>query len=206
MGRYGILGGTFNPIHLGHLIIAEQAYTEFSMDKVLVIPSGISYFKENMHVPSGETRLEMCKLAVGDNPHFEVSDIEIKRKGRTYTYETLEELRKIYPEGEFYFICGADVLKQIRIWKNPEKVFTNCKILVSVRDDTDEKMLLDEIRGYENEYSAKIEVMHCPRLDISSSWLRDRIENNMSIKYYLPDSVIKYIADNGLYEKSLIRS
>ncbi len=199
MGRCGVLGGTFNPIHIGHLIIAEQAYSEFNLDRVLIMPSGNSYFKENLQIPEGEIRLEMCALAVADNPHFEVSDIEVKRGGRTYTYESLEELHALYPDDEFYFICGADIVEQIKLWKYPEKIFAASTILAAVRDNTDEEGLMREVRQYEAEYDAKIELMHTGRMDISSTELRRRISENLSVKYYLPDGLIEFISEKGLY-------
>ena len=199
MGKCGILGGTFNPIHIGHLIIAEQAYSDFSLDRVLIMPSGNPYFKEKLSIPEGKIRLEMCRIAVEDNPHFEVSDIEVKREGRTYTYETLEELRALNPDDELFFICGADIIREIRLWKFPKRIFSACTILAAVRDNTDEEGLLEKIREYEAEYDAKIKVMHTGRMDISSTDLRRRVSENLSVKYYLPDGVIDYIRESQLY-------
>ena len=200
MGRCGILGGTFNPIHIGHLMIAEQAYSEFSLKRVLIMPSGNSYFKQDMDVPPGKVRLEMCKIAAGDNPHFEVSDIEVLREGKTYTYETLEELKFRYPKDEFYFICGADIVRQIKLWKNPEKIFQNCIVLAAVRDDTDEIKLCELIEDYKKSFSARIKIMHTPRMDISSTSIRNMIERNRSTKYYLPDALSDYIKKNHIYK------
>ncbi len=130
MQHIGILGGTFNPIHLGHLIIAEQAYSQFDLDKVLVMPSGISYFKDGQGVLPAKVRLEMTECAVKDNDHLEVSDVEVRRPGNTYTSDTLIELHKEYSDARLYFIIGADTLYDLDSWHEPATIFSNCVILV----------------------------------------------------------------------------
>ena len=117
--KIGILGGTFDPIHLGHLIIAEQARDQYGLDKVMLIPSGHSYFKDNRSrkVLPAQTRLQMTKIAAQDHPPFEVSDIEVNRPGNTYSFETLEALKALNPEAELYFIVGADTVCSMRTWK-----------------------------------------------------------------------------------------
>ena len=199
MKRLGFLGGTFNPIHIGHLILAEQAYSEFDLDKVLIVPSGNPYFKENIKVLQAEKRLEMCRIAVSDNAHFEVSDIEVRREGDTYTFETLEELHKIYPDAELYFICGADIIKQIKLWKHPEKVFKLSSIIAAVRDDCDILDLTSQIEIYKRDYDARIEIMHTGRMDISSTDLRLKIRDSKTVRYFIPDNVIEYIRKNKIY-------
>lgn len=135
--RIGILGGTFDPIHLGHLIIAEQARDQYSLDKVLLIPSGHSYFKDNRSkkVQPAQVRLEMTKIAAGDYGPFDVSDIEVNRPGNTYSFETLEELKAQYPESELFFIVGADTICSMRTWKEPKRIFDVCTVLAAMRED-----------------------------------------------------------------------
>lgn len=199
MQRIGVLGGTFNPIHIGHLILAEQAYSQFSLDKVLIIPSGISYFKDGQGVLPSDVRLRMSELAVEDNPHLEISDIEVRRPGNTYTVDTLIELHTIYKDSEIFFIIGADTLFNLKKWHKPELIFKNCIILLAVRDDLTKPDLAAEIEYYRHEYGADIRTLNTTNIDISSTMIRDNVKNDMSIKYYVPDKVIDYIQNNDLY-------
>ena len=132
--RIGILGGTFDPIHLGHLIIAEQARDQYALDKVLLIPSGHSYFKDNRKrkVLPAQTRLEMTRIAAGDRACFEVSDIEVTRPGNTYSFETLEELGRQNPDADLFFIVGADTVCSMRTWREPGRIFDACTILAAI--------------------------------------------------------------------------
>ena len=126
MSKIGILGGTFNPIHNGHLLLAEQARCFYGLDQVLFIPSGCSYMKRQEEILPGEIRFQMVQLAIADNPYFCVSDMEIVREGNSYTCETITRLHAQYPEDELYYIVGADTLFQMEFWKNPEQIFTQC--------------------------------------------------------------------------------
>ena len=154
--RIGILGGTFNPIHYGHLIIAEQAYDQFALDKVLIMPSGVSYLKKDQKIPEGSVRLRMASLAVEDNPCFEVCDMEIKRGGNTYTADTIDELKRNDPESEFFFITGADTLHDMGFWMYPERIFSGCTVLVAVRNNETPDDLKSDIDSYRERYCAKI--------------------------------------------------
>ena len=133
MSKIGILGGTFNPIHNGHLLLAEQARCFYGLDQVLFIPSGCSYMKRQEEILPGEIRFQMVQLAIADNPYFCVSDMEIVREGNSYTCETITRLHAQYPEDELYYIVGADTLFQMEFWKNPEQIFTQCITAASVR-------------------------------------------------------------------------
>ncbi len=202
--KTGVFGGTFNPIHTGHLILAEQAYSQFKLDRVFIIPSGRSYFKDDIMMPKAEVRYEMCRLACMDNDHFRVLDIEVKRPGNSYTCETLSELKALYPEDEFYYISGEDSLAEIGSFKDPHIIFELATILVSVRPDDGRDMydmsaLRDVIKGYERDYGARIEILSTSYIDISSSRIRDHIAGGRSVRYYLPKEVEDYIAKQGLY-------
>ncbi len=200
MKRVGILGGTFNPIHTGHLILAEQAKSQFGLDEVLIIPSGVSYFKRGMDIPDGEIRLKMCELAVRDNPGFRVSDIEIKREGNTYTADTLRELKSMEPETDFYFVAGADILHEIGSWKDPDIIFENCKLLVSVRNNESEDDLKDDMESLKERFGADISILLTTNIDISSSMIRKLISEKKSVRYYLPEALREFILDNKIYE------
>ena len=203
--RIGILGGTFDPIHLGHLIIAEQARDQYGLDQVLLIPSGHSYFKDNraQKVLPALTRLEMTRKAVSDYPPFEVSDIEVLRSGNTYTYETLEELADLHPEAELYFIVGADTVCSMSTWREPARIFAACTVLAAMREDqVDPESFEQGIKDLENRFHARIRTISIPNIGISSTQIRERAGNGKSIHYLVPNALESYIIENGIYKKN----
>lgn len=199
MRRVGIMGGTFNPIHNGHLMLAEEALRQFLLDEVLFMPSGKSYMKADQDVQSGQTRAEMTALAIQDNPHFTLSSLELEHKGNTYTYQTLECLKKEFPDADYYFIMGADNLFHITQWALPERIFSNCCILAAVRDDKTADDLESQIRMLKQEYDADIRVLQTSPMNISSSDIRRKILAGESIKGEVPEAVRTYIEKKGLY-------
>ena len=199
MKRVGILGGTFNPIHTGHLILAEQAMSQFCLDEVMIIPSGVPYFKRGIDMPKGEIRLKMCELAVRDNPGFRVSDIEIRREGNTYTAETLKELKENEPDTEFVFLAGADILHEIGHWKDPQIIFDNCKLLVAVRNNESRDDLKGDIENLKERYGADISILNTTNIDISSSMIRKLISEKKSVRYYIPEALREFILENKIY-------
>ena len=198
--KIGILGGTFNPIHQGHLILAENAYSELNLDKVIFMPSGISYLKDQTTIVSSEHRINMIRLAIASNNHFELSTMETKRQGNTYTYETLTALKSQNTQDELYFIGGADTLINIDTWRNPDVIFESCKLIIAPRDFIERKKLEEKSTMLSQKYNADIFILNSNNIDISSSDIRYKINNKISVKYYLPDSVIEYIAYNSLYK------
>lgn len=199
MGKVGIMGGTFNPIHNGHLMLAEEALIQFSLDEVLFMPSGISYMKAEQKVESGETRAEMTALAIQDKPRFFLSTLEIEHPGNTYTYQTLEYLKKEEPDTEYYFIVGADILFQMTQWMSPERIFANCCILAAVRNDKTTADMEDHIRSLKREYNADVRLLKTSLMDISSSDIRRKIAAGESVKGDVPEPVRMYIEKRGLY-------
>ena len=197
--RIGIMGGTFNPIHIGHLLLAENAYSAFGLDQVLFIPSGCSYMKEQSAILDAATRLRMTALAIEDNPHFQVSDIEIRRPGYTYTCETLEQLEKQNPDAEYFFLVGADSLFAMETWKDPEIIFQKATVLAAVRDDCGNSRLSEQARRLREKYRANLFLIPSGNVEISSSDIRRRIQEGRSIRYLVPERVRKYIEENGLY-------
>ena len=194
--KIGILGGTFNPIHMGHLMIAEHIRQEKNFDKIIFIPTGDPPHKD-VEVP-GIKRAEMVRLAISDNKHFEMSPIEVNREGITYTVDTLSELKNIYDE--MYYIIGSDTIFQLRTWKNFKEVAKMAKFIYMLRPGTeDTRILSDEIEFLKENYNAQIEEIEGPMLYLSSTYLRGRIKADKSIKYLVPVSVIKFINDEGLY-------
>lgn len=195
--RIGIMGGTFSPIHLGHIKLAKAAYLEFNLDKVLFIPSGNSYLKSD--VLDSKYRLDMTRLAVKDYDYFEVSTMEIDRGGASYSYETLEELRRIYPDSKLYFIVGADSFLYMDKWKEPSKIFKNATVLVAVRDETTLDELKETALIYKNTYNAVCEFLSIDYINISSTEIRERIHEGKPVERMVPKSVYEYIKDNDLY-------
>ena len=197
--KIGILGGTFNPVHTGHLILGERALDDFKLDKVIFMPSGYSYMKAQSDILPGEHRLNMTELAVKDNPRFCVSDMEIKREGATHTADTLRELSIEQPEAQIYYIVGADTLFMMEKWIEPEVIFSKCTVLAAIRDDVDQSELKLKADHLIEKFNARIEVLTTSCIDISSRMIRRRLSRRQSVRYYLPESVRKYIEENKLY-------
>lgn len=198
--RVGILGGTFDPIHTGHLILAETAYDAAELDRVLLMPTGRSYFKDGQKVTDPQTRLQMTRLAAAGTTHLAVSDMETNRPGRTYTADTVEELHKAYPEDELFYIVGADTLIQMHSWWRPERVFMLAHILVATRqDETDTVGLAREIERLKAQYGARITLLPVRNIEISSTDIRERAAAGRSIHFLVPDAVERYIKEHGLY-------
>ncbi|MDP8233254.1 MAG: nicotinate-nucleotide adenylyltransferase [Candidatus Saelkia tenebricola] len=186
--KIGILGGCFDPVHIGHLILGQYALNKFKLEKILFIPSNIPPHKKKTHISSYH-RYNMLKLAVLDNPKFEVLRIEIKRTGVSYSYDTLKELIKKYPQTEFYFILGSDAFKEIGTWKNYSKLIKIAGFIVAGRENFDIK----------NPVDVKMEKLIMPKISISSSYLRKRVKDNKSIRYLMSDKTVDYINAYNLY-------
>lgn len=198
--KVGIIGGTFNPIHTGHLILAEAAYEAFDLDEVLFVPTGISNLKDPSIILDKKTRIALTGEAIGENPHFALSTIETDRPGKSYTYETLELLNKEYPDSEYYLIIGADSLFQLEEWKRPADIMKNSVILAAKRKGATTQELLDRIDELKEKYEADIRLLPCTYIDISSTEIRERIKAGKSIRYLVPQVTEKYIRKHHLYE------
>jgi nicotinate-nucleotide adenylyltransferase len=186
--KIGILGGTFNPIHLGHLILAEEVREKLSLDKVIFVPTFLPPHKENSEIASAFHRLAMVKLAIKSNPNFSVSDIEIKRQGRSYTIDTVKEFKKNYPDDELYFITGSDLLKYLDEWKDLKQVTKAVRFIVATRP----RYPLEKIPSY-------IKTVAIRAVDISAFEIRKAIKKKHSFRYLVPEAVFNYINKNKLY-------
>lgn len=202
MKKIGIFGGTFNPVHTAHLIIAETAREEAGLDDILFVPSGCSYLKNVSEILPARERINMTGLAIEDNPHFALSTIEIDRGGNSYTCDTLTELKERYPEQEYYLIVGADNLFTMEEWKNVELIFQNAKILAAVRGGRKRSDMEEKMAQLKEKYGADISLLDVRHIDISSSMIRKRVAEGRSIRYIVPDKVRDYIIKNHLYEKN----
>ena len=192
------MGGTFNPIHFGHLLLGETAYEQFSLDEVLFMPTKNPYYKKLTNSVTEEDRMQMVQLAIRDNSHFTFSGEELDREGTTYTVETLTNLTERNPDCAYYFIMGADSLYHIESWKDTEKVLQMAVILVAGRGDLSSS-LSSQIEYIENKYDASIHFLNSPSLEISSNDIRRRIRAGESIRYLLPREVEEYICEHKLY-------
>lgn len=200
--KIGISGGTFNPIHIGHLIIAETVRDKFGLDKVLFIPSGMPPHKNLESVVCAEKRFDMVQRAVAGNPHFEASRVEVDREGYTFTVDTLKKLREIYGKDTgLYYIIGADVLNDLLTWRSYEEVFKICEFIAVLRPGNDEKAFYKQMEYLRDAYGVKIHFIDAPLIDVSSTEIRERIKEGRSIKYLVPESVEEYIESNGLYKE-----
>lgn len=198
--RLGIMGGTFDPIHYGHMVAAETARVEFGLDHVLFIPTGNPPHKVNRLITDANLRYEMVEMSIGSNKHFMVSRMEIDREGPTYTVDTLRILNSIFPEQELYFITGTDALKEILTWKEHEGIIRIAKIIGVSRPGYDSKNLIEEIYGKYPFTKNRIGQIEIPALSISSTDIRMRVANNKPIRYLLPDEVRLLIKNKALYQ------
>ena len=198
--KVGILGGTFNPIHCGHIKLAENALYNADLDEVWFIPSGISYMKNQKEIVSAFHRMEMVKLAIKGNDCFKASDIEIVKKGNSYSYETMETLAKMYPDIQFYFIIGADTVFTIETWKYPERIFRVSELLVMYRLGEPLEAVREQISALKQKFGARIILLACEPIPISSSDIRKKIKDKHSIHHMVPATVEAYMKENGLYE------
>ena len=199
--KIGIMGGTFNPIHNGHLALANAAFRYCELDEVWFMPSGISYLKLHDNVVPAHHRLKMTELAVEPYPLFKVSDIEVEREGNTYTVDTLRFLHDKYPEFKFYFIMGADSLYGLPKWKEPEVIASLCSFAVVTRDDIDSQELMEKAECIKTSLKADVIIVPFSKLNISSRNIREMLKNNCSVDGILPEKVLNYIKKNCLYSK-----
>lgn len=197
--KIGILGGSFDPIHQGHLNIAEQARIEFDLDEVWFIPAGHSPNKNEANMTSAECRTEMVGLAIAAYPHFKLSRIEVDAQETSYTYLTMSKLKEQYPDIQFYFIMGADSLDYFEKWCHPEIICQKAILLTAVRDDMDIAQIEEKITSLKAMFEAEIYPINGGRTDISSTELRDQIRLQKNRSDLLPESVWNYINANHLY-------
>ena len=204
--KIGILGGTFDPIHNAHLILAEEARSFLSLDTVILMPSGHSYMKDDRakKVTDAKDRLSMTRIAALGEAHLSVSDMEVLREGNTYTADTLTALKEMNPDAVYYYIVGADTLCHMDSWYKPEIVFQLAEICVAVREDqVDENELLTAIEHLQNKYGARIHRLPILPIGISSTLIRERVARGESIHFLTPAGVEDYILEKGLYRDEL---
>ncbi|MSB10877.1 nicotinate-nucleotide adenylyltransferase [Finegoldia sp. BIOML-A1] len=198
MIKVGIMGGTFDPIHIGHLILAMEAINYKNLDEVWFMPTGNPNFKQDKNVTDKQKRFEMVKIATQDNKKFNVCDYEINKNGVTYSWETMKYLRENY-DYDFYFIMGEDSLMSVETWENAEDFLENTKILACIRRQEEMSKLdvkIDDLKlkGY------FVEKIPASFIDISSTKIREKVQTNQDFRYFVPNQVFEYIVRNKLYE------
>ncbi|MCI7794824.1 MAG: nicotinate-nucleotide adenylyltransferase [Lachnospiraceae bacterium] len=203
MKRIGIMGGTFDPVHNGHLLLGKQAYHEYGLDEIWYMPSHIPPHKRDRKITDSEDRIAMLRLALHDLPYCTVSEFEMERDGTTYTAHTLALLKEEYPDTHFFFIIGADSLYEIEHWYHPEEVMKMATLLASVREYGDARRSFTSQIDYLNrKYGADIRPLHNEEVDIASADIRKRVLEGKDISKDVPETVKDYIVSHGLYRQS----
>lgn len=198
--KIGIMGGTFDPIHYGHLFIAETALDKLNLDKIIFIPTGIPPHKKRSLITDSFKRVDMVKLATKKNSNFEVSNIEVNKEKTSYTIDTIKDLKNYYNNKvDIFFITGDDAFVNIETWKRYDELLKSTNFIVMTRSINNSKLLDEKIELYRTKYNANVTKVEIPILEISSTDVRERIKKNNSIKYLLPEEVEKYIFENKLY-------
>jgi nicotinate-nucleotide adenylyltransferase len=190
--KLGILGGTFDPIHMGHLVLAEQVWEKLQLERVIFIPCASPPHKTEHKLSSAIHRFEMTKLALEGNSHFSVSDIELKKEGLSYTVETLRRLKELREDAEIYFLTGSDVLDEITTWKDPEEIYRLATIVIGVRPGFGQ---FDP----EDHFAKKSVIVRITGVDVSSTQIREKVAKGESIRYLVPSKVEEYIKKENLY-------
>jgi nicotinate-nucleotide adenylyltransferase len=193
--KVGILGGTFDPVHNGHLLLAEQAREQLELEQVLFIPAGEPWRKSGRSITPAEHRLAMLKAAIEGNEHFAISDIELRREGPTYTADTLAALAGERLDDQFWFIVGADALADLPNWRDPQRIVQHAMLAVAPRDAQEVNVAALNIEGIAD----RIVMFDCPAVAISSTDVRARVGAGRSVRYLVPDAVAPYIEREGLY-------
>lgn len=195
-----VFGGSFNPIHKGHIKLIEEARKLIDIDKVLLIPTGVTPHKSNNEMVSSNHRLNMCRLATDSYSYISVSDIEIKRQGKSYTYLTLNSLKEIYPNDTIYLIMGADMFLSLQTWKNAEELLNGLNVITCLRDEISYTELLNQAEALK-EYKTTSYIIKKNVMDVSSTDVRYKLKNNINISQLIDEKVANYIAENNLYRK-----
>jgi nicotinate-nucleotide adenylyltransferase len=195
--RVGLFGGTFNPPHVGHLVCAQEAHAQLGLERVVWVPAGVPPHKEVAADPGPEARHELCRLAIGADERFALSRLELDRPGRSYTVDTLRALRASDPQDELILIVGGDMAMSLPSWREPEAVLDLASLAVVERAAARREQILAEIEGLAG--AERTTFVDMPRLDVSSSEVRDRVAASRPIRYLVPDGVATAIAEHGWY-------
>lgn len=195
--RIGIFGGTFNPVHNGHIHLAKAAYEWLKLDKLIIVPSNIPPHKSSEGICPNSIRLQMCRLAFSDHINFEVSDYEMERAGKSYSIYTVEHFRQMYPQSDLFLIVGSDMFLSFDKWYRYEQILKTVSLAVVSRNVDDIRLLedkADDLSVYGDTY-----IIRVPSYPVSSTEIRGKIKNGEKYSCYLPEKVVQYISLNNLY-------
>lgn len=198
--KIGIFGGSFNPVHMVHLMMAEAARDQFALDQIIFVPTGHAPHKTFHGNQDQIVRKEMLLCAVSDNPAFSVSEYELEREEISYTYQTLEYFRSEYPEVELYFIVGEDSLYDFETWRSPERILQMAHVLVAARNTTDDSTVKEQADYLQEKLGGTISIIEMPAFAVSSTFIRKQASAGRSVRYLVPDAVNAYIETNELYK------
>ena len=196
---FGIMGGTFDPVHYGHLVLAEKAKEAFNLKKIIFVPAAVPPHKIGEVAASGQNRLEMVKLAIEDNPDFEVSSVELNREGPSYSIDTLRQLKQEHPKMEAAFIMGYDSLLELHSWKNYQELLAESRVITAFRPGYPILNDITDLPQFLKPFHERILFLEAPLLDISSTWLRVELMYDRSIRYLVPEPVRNYILKKRIY-------
>lgn len=197
--RLGILGGTFNPPHLGHLVCAQEAHAQLGLDRVVLMPAGVPPHKDVAADPGAQARFDLCELAIDGDERFAISRLELDRPGRSYTVDTLRALHDESPQDDLTFIVGGDMARSLPSWREPEAVLALATVAVAERSGVAREDVLGELRPLRAAAEGRVRFFDMPRLDVSSSQVRERVATGQPIRYLVPDAVATAIAEHGWY-------
>ena len=197
--RIGIMGGSFNPIHIGHLHLAESARIEFGLDLVIFVPTGDNPFKHKNDGIDREHRYRMVELAIASNPYFAATRIEIDRYGNSYTIDTVRDLKSKLPEDDLFLITGADIVFELPKWREAEELMQSVAFISAYRPGYPKRKFDRQIKTLQKKYGARIYKLLSSEMDVASTDIRKRLSNNQSIRYLIPENVEAYIRENHLY-------
>jgi nicotinate-nucleotide adenylyltransferase len=199
MARVGILGGSFNPPHIGHLLCAQEAHSQLGLDRVLLIPVASPPHKELDRDPGADVRLELCRLAAREDERIEVSAMEVDRGGPSYTVDTLRAIHAEHPEDDLTFIAGGDMAASLPTWREPREILSLARMAVAERRGVKRVDVLERVASLGAAAASRVEFFELPRVDVSSSDVRRRIAEGRPIRYLVPDAVVDAIETRGLY-------
>lgn len=197
--KIGVMGGSFDPIHNGHLIISERAREQFGLDEIIFIPTGNPPHKDHRDMSPAEDRYNMTNLAIEGNESYSISNIEVRSREKTYTVNTLKKLSEDRENCKWYFILGADSFIDFKSWKDYKEILDKYRVIVARRPVFHDKVFKNIFHEYERDYPGRVFLLDSPVIDISSTYIRDKKRRNESIRYMVPDKVNDYVTDRKLY-------
>lgn len=200
--KVGLFGGSFNPVHKGHIRFAEACIAHIGLDRLLLIPAAVPPHKEQNDAPSPDHRKAMCELAAAHHERIQVSDIEIRRGGKSYTVDTLEALKKEYPKADFFLLVGSDMFFTMHTWKSFRRILTLCELCTAERENGIIEKLEAYAKWIETKYRAKCHVYRFPVLELSSTEIRAVLRKSGDVSEFLDPKVYAYIRKNRLYQNS----